>query len=80
MGGTGAPPRQAHTEAGGRTGAPPLFSFTCRRLFDPAAQQPPNLGHHLADVLVLAGGEPCPLLRQPQVEPQLVQVSVGVRR
>ncbi len=40
-------------------------------LLDPPAQQPSNFGHHFTDMLVLACGEPVPLVRQPQ----LVQMS-----
>ena len=49
--------------------------FRC--LFHPAAEQPPDLGDHPADMLVLPVIEPVPAVRQPQIEPQLVQVAIG---
>ena len=53
-------------------------SSPAARLLDPAAQQPADLGNHLAHVLVLPGRQPFPLVDQPQIEPQLVQVRVRV--
>ena len=50
------------------------------RLFDPPAQQPADLRNHLAHVLVLPSRKPLPLVRQAQVEPQLVQVRVRVQQ
>ena len=47
--------RQAHTKAGAPVPAPRPSSGA--RLPQPAAQQPPDLGHHLAGMLILAGGQ-----------------------
>lgn len=43
----------------------------------PATQQLPDFRHHAADVFVLAGIQPAPLVDQPQIEAQLAQVNVG---
>ena len=53
------------------------YFFGPLRLFQPPTQEPPNLCHHPAHVGILPGVEPFPLVRQPQVEPQLVQVGIG---
>lgn len=43
----------------------------------PTAQQLSDFRHHAADVFVLAGIQPAPLVDQPQIEAQLAQVNVG---
>ncbi len=43
----------------------------------PATQQLPDFRHHAADVFVLTGIQPAPLVGQPQIEAQLAQVHVG---
>ncbi len=45
---------------------------------DPAPQQPANLVDHLADVLMLPGGQPFPVKGQAQIEAHLGQVAVGL--
>ena len=57
-----------------------LDSFPSRpllRRLDPAAEQPANLSDHPADVFVLPAGQPVPLRGQAQIQPELVQVSIG---
>ena len=46
-------------------------------LFDPAAQQAADLGHHARRVAVLAAGKPVPAGGQPQVDPHPLQCLVG---
>ena len=77
FGGPGAPPASGAYRTLGRAGAPPLF-LPPLRLLQPAAQQPSDFGHHPADMGIRSGFQPAPPLRQPQVQAQLVEVSVGV--
>ena len=49
-------------------------------LLQPAAEQPAKLGDHAADVLVLAGVEPAPVIGQAEVQPQMVQRCVGLAK
>ena len=59
------------------TQAGELPYVTAQSPFCHAAQQPPQLGHHAADVLILAVIEPAQAMGQPQIEPHLVQAGVG---
>jgi len=47
-------------------------------LFMPAAQEATDLGDHAGGVLVLAWLQPLPAGRETQVEPDLVQSSIGL--
>jgi hypothetical protein len=62
-------------QTGALPGYPPrsASSFSAASLPQPAAEQPPKLHDHAADMLVLAVVEPVPVVRQPQVEPHPVQ-------
>ena len=54
--------------------ARPISSCASRfGLSHPPAEQPADLGYHLADMLVLAAGQPAPLERQAQIQAQLAQ-------
>lgn len=61
-----------------RPAAGALIASLLLCLLDPPAQQPPDLGHHIAHVLVLAGRYPAPAQNQAQVEAQRVQVGIGI--
>ncbi len=75
--------RRAHTKEETPPGrdAPRRFVSTLGRrgLPNPPTQEPSNLGHHPAHVLVLPGRKPAPLVGQPEVETQLVQGGIGLR-
>jgi len=65
-------PRRAHTKERRRLGdkprgASPLFlgGFLAGGLAHPAAEEAADFGDHAADVFVLAGGEPAPMMGEP---------------
>lgn len=58
-----------------------MFSGVCNRslwlcLFDPAAQQPPDFGYHLADMFVLPQRQPAPAVDEAQIETEFVEVGI----
>ena len=61
----------------GQPSRSPLRAQGVGRLFDPSAQQPPDLGHHPGGVAVLAGGEPIPTGGKAEVDSHLRQVLIG---
>ena len=65
-------PRRAHTKERRRLGdeprgASPLFfgGFLAGGLTHPAAEEAADFGDHAADVFVLAGGKPVPMMGEP---------------
>jgi hypothetical protein len=63
--------------AGILAAAPAPHGLLPHRL-NPAAQQAADFGHHPADVLVPPQRQPAPLLGQSQVQPDLVELGVGL--
>ena len=47
-------------------------------LANPTAEEAPDFGDHAADVFVLSGGKPAPVVGEAQVEAEFVEAGIGV--
>ncbi len=57
----------------------PLFFLRelCIGLIDPTAQQPPNLSHDAANVLILPVVKPKPRMGEPKIDAQHIELAAG---
>lgn len=49
-----------------------------RALFCPAAEQPAHFLHQFKDMFILGGAQKLQTMREPQVQPQLLQFNIGL--